>query len=91
MGFQGYMMRCCLATETCSEKCCIIVQTQCVLPQNNMGVMSLVDKKILQDLCFLFTLRHCSIWGAEISVFFFLAWNLLRSSCLSFAEITDVF
>lgn len=44
------MMRCCLATEMCSEKCCIIVQTQCVLPQNNMGVMSLVDKNLIGPL-----------------------------------------
>lgn len=43
-GFQGNIVRCCLATEMSSEKRFIIVQTQCVLTQDNLGVMSLGDK-----------------------------------------------
>lgn len=46
MNFQGDMVKCCLATEMCSEKCFIIVQTQCVLTQNNTGMMSVGENPI---------------------------------------------
>lgn len=100
MNFQGDMVKCCLATEMCSEKCFIIVQTQCVLTQNNTGMMS-AGENPTAPRCPCEAWPSSSLWVTALSIWgtefccccccLFLAWNSLQSSHLRFAEITSVF
>lgn len=92
IGLKGNVVRCCLATEMCSEKCFIIVQTVCSYTR-----WSGYDVTGWQNLTglLLHMTRDCSLrsesllyFGRRHFCFSFLPWHSSQSSYLSCVAIT---